>query len=284
MGSKIQNAFRGRPPASLKRAADIVRWSGFLCSPVSGEVVGFIDSPHDDLNVSEWSKFQPLAAEYKELIAVRIKPLKLADVTAIFGPKLSQPPEDRTLPWLAPRWYTGSAVACDDPASKRHVDFLASGNIGSLEIHHQFDGVTPGPCMCYLRMDDQFVPLKVYDNVPQRLAWDQAKFAKLEEWLAAQLPPLTNLGVVEVSTAKPTRIDLGAGAACMVTTRDIHMASVPDWISFVLAKDTLNPAEKENSLQHKSVDRPGQSFGFSMDGKFYRLTPKLLTPPQGTNQ
>jgi hypothetical protein len=98
------------------------------------------------------------------------------------------------------------------------------------------------------------------------------------------MPKLTDLGVVEVSPSNPTRIDLGAGTACIITTRDIHAANVPYWLSFVFAKETADPAEKANSMQYKSVDRPDESVGFSLDGKFYRLTPKLAAQPQGTDQ
>jgi hypothetical protein len=42
-----------------------------------------------------------------------------------------------------------------------------------------------------------------------------------------------------------------------------------------LTLDSTNAAERMQSRNYKSVSQPGQSIGFTMDGRFFRLTPKL---------
>jgi hypothetical protein len=298
MGFTILNAFCARtsvrPPFLLKQAVLTVLCLVFIGSRALGQIFSFVDSPPDDQaslggcsNYCDRLELQVPAREYNDLIKVRFFPLKLADVTAIFGPKLDQPPADRARPLFAPKMIAESGRVWSDSANHKHVDYHAIGDVAYLEAYYQYDGVTLATCVIYLRTDDQFVPLRSYNDstndISKRLTWDLARFATLQQWLNVHMPKLTDLGEVEVSASSPTRIDLGAGTACIVTTRDIHVAEVPYWLSFELAKDTADPAEKKNSLQRISVERRGQSFGFSLDGKFYRLTPKLLPPPPGTN-
>ena len=64
------------------------------------------------------------------------------------------------------------------------------------------------------------------DDFSKRMDWEKTKFEGLKDWLDEHLPKITDLGVVEVSASSPSRIDLGAGAACIIRTRDIHQPNV----------------------------------------------------------
>jgi hypothetical protein len=263
---------------------------GFIGNRAWGPVISVVDSPPDDLAaLGDCSSYydrldiQAPAREYNDLIDEHFSPLKQADVAAIFGPKLDPPPLDRARPLFAPTMIGELGMAPSGPLNKAHVDFHAIGAVGYLKVHYQWDGETPNSCILYLRVDDQFVPLKSTNDIPKRLAWDESRFAMLRQWLDAHLPKLTDLGVVEVSRSGPTRIDLGAGTACIVTTRDISTANVPYWLSLVIVKETANPQE-DKFWQDKSVSQPDKPVVFSMDGKFYRFTPKLVSQLSAPNE
>lgn len=249
-----------------------------------GVVISMVDAPRDDLrvlgpcdtNVCRHPELQLLGQKYNDLLYVRFSPLKQADVRAIFGAKLDKKPDDFVKPLFVPGMIMESGLGYSDAANKRHVDFHAIGDIGYLEVHYAYDGESIATCVIYFRADAKFVPLKSTNDISAREAWDNAKYDQLQDWLNDHMPRVKDLGEVEVSTSQPTRIDLGMGTVCIVSTRDIHCDTVPFWLSFDLAKETADINEKQKSMQYKSVDRLNEPVGFTMDGKFYRLIPKLV--------
>jgi hypothetical protein len=252
------------------------------CATGFGVVISMVDAPRDDPEIVRDCNFlcnhrelQPLTENYNELLQVRFWPLKMKDIAAIFGAKLDQKPDDRVKPLFGPTMIAESGLGWGDAGDKRHVDFHAIGNIGYLEIHYGWTGESVATAVIYFRADDKFVPVQSTNDIPRREAWDRAKYETLKKWLDDHLPKLTDLGVVAVSLSHPSRVDLGAGMACIITTRDIHTAEVPFWLSMDIAKETSAPPDFK-SLQNKSVSRPNEPVGFTIDGKFYQLIPKLV--------
>jgi hypothetical protein len=263
---------------TMKRTIVTALLFGALSSTGPAVILGFIESPQDDLKVLGGCNYicghpelQPLLAEYNELLEVRIYPLRaLTNIVAFFGAKLDQRPADRAKPLFVPIMIGESGLTPSDTPDKRHVDFHAIGDIGYLEVHYSFDGVRIAACAIHFQTDDKFIPIKSMADFPKRLDWDRARFDE-------HLPKLKDLGVVEVSESSPSRVDLGADLACVIRTRVMHHPNVTNlWYSIDLATETSDSGEKEKSMQYKSIDRLGQSVGFSIDGKFYRLTPKLV--------
>ena len=255
-----------------------------LSNKCFGVVLSMVDAPQDDLrvlgpcntNVCRYPELRRLGEKYNELLSVRFFPLKQAEVREIFGAKLDKKPDEFVKPLFVPGMIMESGLGYSDAANKRHVDFHAIGDIGYLEVHYAYNGESIATCVIYFRADAGFVPLKSTNDIPAREAWDNAKYNKLLNWLDDHMPRVTDLGEIEVSTSQPTRIDLGMGTVCVVTTRDIHRDTVPFWLSIDLAKETADMNEKQKSMQYKSVSRLDESLGFTMDGKFYRLMPKLV--------
>lgn len=250
------------------------------CCKSFGQAFSTVEAPQDDLKVLAGCSYlfdpelQPLAADYNELLRERFWPMKIKDVAAVFGPKLDQKPADRVKPLFTAPYIGGSGLLYAN--SKKHVDFHAIGNLGYLEIHYQFDGESFDKAAIYLRADDQFVPIHSTNDIPRREAWDKSRYEALKKWLTGHLPGLTDLGVVRVSISHSSRVDLGGGSACVLTTRDIHVAAVPFWLEINIAKDTTNATEKTRSMQYASVSRANEPVSFTFDDKFYLLTPKLV--------
>jgi hypothetical protein len=283
----------GASVLTMKRTIISVILLGALCNTGLCTILSFIESPQDDLKVlgscdyiCEHAELQPLLSEYNELLAVRIYPLNnLTNIVACFGAKLDQRPDDRAKPLFVPMMISESGLTPSGQPDKRHVEFYAIGDVGYLEAHYGFDGVWLAACAIHFRVGDEFVPLKSMADFSPRLEWDKTKFATLKKWFDEHLPKLTNLGVVEVSESSPSRIELGPDAACIINTRIIHHPNVTNlWYTIGLAKDTSDSGEMVKSMQYKSIVRQGQSVGFSIDGKYYRLTPKLVQQLQGTKQ
>jgi len=279
---------------AMKRIAIAILLLYLQCGKGFGVVWSEVDAPQDDLKILSDGNFlcnhrelQSLAKDYSELLQVRFWPLKMRDIAAIFGAKLGQKPDDRVKPLFVPMTIMESGLGYNDAANKRHVDFHAVGNLGYLEVHYQFDGESVATAVIYLRADGQFVPLRSTKDIRRREVWDRARYERLKKWLDDHLPKLIDVGVVEVSPAHPSRVNLGADTACILITRDIHVATVPFWLSIYIAKETSDPNDKSlwhrwPGVQYKSVDRPGEPVGFTIDGKFYRLTPKLVDDSHGS--
>ncbi len=254
-----------------------------------GVISSFIKSPQDDLKATglcdrkgAYPELQPLLTEYSELLEVRIYPLcATTNPAAFFGPKLDQQPTDRARPLFGPSWISESGMTPGGVPDKRHVEFHAVGDVGYLEVHYGFDGVWVSACALYLRTDATFVPLKSTNDFAKRLEWDKAKFDTLKKWFDAHLPKLTELGVVEVSEARPSRVNLEADKTGIIKARVIHHPNVTNlWFEIEISKETTSTNASAQPVQFKSIDRPNQSVGFSVDGQFYKLTPKFVEPPK----
>lgn len=255
-----------------------------LATTALGEIISIVESPQDDLKVLDGLSFicdhpelQPVLAEYIELLEVRIHPLRhLTNIVACFGPMLEQRPPDRAKPLFVPMtvWESGLHSVS---ANKRHVEFHAIGDVGYLEVHYGYDGVWVAACAVHLRTDDKFVPLKSTNDFAARLKWDMARFDTLKKWFDVHLPKLTELGVVEVSESKPSHINLGADEACIINAHINHHPNVTKlWFEITIAKEAASTNAPTQQTQYKSIDRTNQSVGFSIDGKYYKLTPKLV--------
>ena len=256
-----------------------------FCSASFAVIFIMLDAPQDDSqarrNVYDRPELKPIDSKYSDVIQIRIWPLKLDDVAKIFGPKLDKQPDDMVLPLFAGNGIGLSGLSIGE--NKRHTDFHTIGNIGYVECFYQFNGTNIATAVFYLRPDDKFVPLKSTNDFSKRLEWEQVKFAALNKWLDEHMPKITDLGIVEVSASSPSRVDLGAGMTCIINTRDIHQPNVPLWFSMTLSKETANSDEKSRSMQWRDIDRMNEAIGFSIDGKYYRLTPKLVEQLHGSN-
>lgn len=268
----------------MKLLAISVVLLSLLGSKCFGVVLSFVEAPRDDLrvlgpcdtNVCRHPELQALGQKYNELLTIRFLSLKQSDVAAIFGPKLEKKPDDFVRPLFGPGMIVESGLHSTDEANKRHIDFHAIGDLGYLEVHYAYNGESMDTCIIYLRADAGFIPLKSTNDIAGREAWDEAKFEKLKGWLNDHMPKVIDLGEVKVTTLQPTRVDLGRGAICVITTRDIHCDTVPFWLTFDLAKETADPDERQKSMQYKSVSRIKEAVGFTMGGKFYQFVPKLV--------
>ena len=222
----------------MKRATIITSLLCLQCATGFGVVISMVDAPRDDPEIVRDCNFlcnhqelQPLTENYNELLQVLFEPLQMKDIAAIFGAKLDQKPDGHVKPLFVPTMIMESGLSSSAAPNKKHVDFHAIGNIGYLEVHYRYDGESVATAVIYFRADDKFVPVQSTNDIPRREAWDRAKYETLKKWLDDHLPKLTDLGVVTVSPSHPSRVDLGAEMACVITTRDIHTTDVPFWLS-----------------------------------------------------
>jgi hypothetical protein len=271
----------------MKRTIAITLLFAVFCNASFAVIFMMLDAPQDDSqarrDVWDRSELQPLNAAYQDIVATRFFPLKLDDVAKIFGPTLDKTPGDMVLPLFAGNGLGLSGLGKGGPSDKSHTDFHAVGDIGYVECFYQVNGTNIETTVFYFRTDNKFVPLTSVDIFPKRLAWDKAKFAAMKQWFDEHMPKITDLGVVKLLASGPTRVDLGAGTACIVRTRDIRRPNVPFWFSMDLSKDTTNSDERFNSMEWRSVDRTNEAIGFSIDGKYYRLIPKFVEQLPGSN-
>jgi hypothetical protein len=276
----------------MKRATLTALLFAALCSTGFGVVMWQIQSPPDDITVISDPTAHPelrrLCEEYRDLLAVRFDPLNIeTNIVSCFGAKLNQPPGDRAKPSFVPWWMSGSGFV--HTPNKRHTDYYAIGDIGYLEVYFDANGMTFDNRTVYFRTDDQFVPLKSTADFPKRLKWEETKFDALKKWFGDHLPTIPDLGVVEVSASGPTRVALGTNLACIIKTEVVNQPGVtnapfqPFLIS--VAQDIVPvPSWAYVPTQRKSIDHPDQPVSFSVEGKFYRLTPKLVPQLPGPNQ
>ena len=119
------------------------------------------------------------------------------------------------------------------------------------------------------RADDNFVPVRSADDFEKRLEWDKAKLAEITKWLDEHLPKFKDLGIVEVSAKAPTRIALGTGKDCTITTTiDTAAASTNAIVTTDTSKTIRKPFTRTNEM-----------IGFAADGDFYTATLRLTRPP-----
>jgi hypothetical protein len=254
---------------------------GLLCGESRAVIISFVDSPLDSPRIAgncnsftcDYPELQSSGQTYNELLQTRLFLLEQDEIQAIFGPILTNKPIDYVRPLFAPGSIGESGITVGE--NKRHTDYHAIGDIGYLEVHYGYNGESLATCYVYFRADKQFVPLKSTNDIPARNIWDRAQFAKVLSWLDNHMPKVTELGEVEVSLEKPTRIDLGTGVGCIVRTQDLHCDTVPYWLSFDLEKDTPDAKRNYASAQLRSVSKTNEPVGFRIDGKYYRFTPRL---------
>jgi hypothetical protein len=247
------------------------------------------DDPAARWAVCERVELKPRTDEYQQIIETHFRPLKVEDITKIFGPKLEEHgiepgghlATDVVLPLFEPMMVGLSGLLVTNDLSHRVL--YAVGDIGCVEFFYHCDGISLATVVFYAHSDDKFVPLKTADDLPERMEWDKKKFEAFKQWVDEHMPKITDLGEVEVAESSPSRVVLGSDTASIITTRVIHHPNVPLWFTIDLAKETTNTEERLKSMQNWSISRTNQSVGFSIDGKFYRLTPKLVKQLHGSN-
>jgi hypothetical protein len=136
-------------------------------------------------------ELQSLTDDYNKLLQVRLWPLKMKDIDALFGPKLEGKPDDRIKPLFVPIDIAESGLSPINE-NHRHVDFHTIGDIGYLEVHYGSDGESVAAAVIYVRSDGNFVPIKSTNDFPRREAWDKARFETLKIWLDGHLPKPPN--------------------------------------------------------------------------------------------
>ena len=157
------------------------------------------------------------------------------------------------------------------------MDYYAVGNIGYLQFYYDLDGKGRGVAVFYLHTDDNFVPLRSTNDFARRLEWEKAKLQLFEKWLDEHLPKMTYLGVVEVSSDAPSRVALGNGKFCIIrTVIPIQPDKTNDLVMLSLTLDSTNITESVQSRNIGYFSQLGKSISFAMDGRFFRLTPKLV--------
>ena len=228
-------------------------------------------------------ELKPLAHEYEQIMETHFWPLKIQDITNIFGPKLEehgiagdQPTNIVALPLFEPMWIGLSGLVVTNNNS--HRTLYAVRDIGYVEFFYHWDNSFAG-FVFYARPDERFIPLKTTNDFPKRLDWDKKKFEDFKQWINGHMPKISDLGEVEVSEAKPSRVDLGGNTACILTIREIQHPSVPLWFEVSVTKETTNTEERANSVQRKTIVGEGKIMGFSIDDKFYSMIPKLIRQP-----
>jgi len=256
------------------------------------------DTPEAREGVRDRVDLKPLTEEYYQLIKTRFWPLKVQDIEKIFGPEIEEHAlastfhlvNDLALPLFEPNFIGLSGWVVSNDRSRRVLH--AVGDIGYAEFFYQRDGETVAWVAFYARTNEEFVPLKMpaalpltvavsrdaaEDNSSKRLEWDEAQFTAFRRWVDEHLPKLTDLGEVDVSESSPSRVNLGGGQVYILKTQILHHPDVTHlWFEIELLKETASASEREKSRQYRSIDHAGQSVGFAIDGKFYRLTPKLV--------
>jgi len=291
------------PLASLAFNPDMRRTTAIavlflgLCAAGFGQIIFSIPAPQDDgdvrATVADRQEMKPLQTTYSKVIQSRLLPLTLDGVAAIFGPALqttnnwySRPdlvkyPADLVLPIFA----HGNAPGNENklgmgfpgvvPIHPNHADLHAVGKTGYIEFYY-FNGETVAAAAIFFRADDRFTPLKSTNDFAKRLEWDKAKFAAFNKWLDDHQPKVTDLGIVEFSAAKPIRVDLDGGKSCFLRTWGIVNPSPTNHSYTVfMTKEAPDPNARGQLERSRTFDRPGASWDFSIDGKFYRLTLKL---------
>ena len=260
-----------------------------ICSSVFADIIAFLDTPNDDsVSVSKVlyrDELRPIQHEYGDIMVTRIWLLENDDVTNVFGPKLETKPDSYALPLFVPHEVSIEPLPnklVDGTWQKtdwRDMDYYAVGNSGYVQFYYDLDNKARGVAALYLRTDDRFVPLQSTNDFARRLDWEKVKLSLVEKWLDDHLPKMTDLGVVEVSSNAPSRVALGNGKTCLITAQVLNTTEKNnDWFTMALTLDTTNAVERDESRNYKSVSQPGESIGFKMAGKTYRLTPKLKKP------
>jgi len=95
------------------------------------------------------------------------------------------------------------------------------------------------------------------------------KLAEITKWLYERLPKFKDLGVVEISASAPTRLALGNGKDCIITTSiSIGGASTNYYYHASVMTDTIRTIRKP-------LTKTNELIGFSADGDYYTATLRL---------
>ena len=243
-----------------------------------------LDAPQDDGEargeVSNRPELRSVKEVYNDTISGRLKLLKREQVEKTFGPELEKEPDDKILPLFIPVDLTlypffGNVVE-DGTWNKSFTGFHALGDNGYLKIFYEISNTNVEDLVLYLRQDDTFVPLKSTNDFSRRVEWEKSKVALLNQWLDQRIPS-TDLGVVEVST-NLVHVDFGDGKTGLI------LASVfPKMSETNISYGVLLTTQSWNIIAVKNFDRTNQVAWFSIQGNFYRMTPKLVGPILRTN-
>jgi hypothetical protein len=237
------------------------------------------------------AELKPLQDSYSEIIETRLLSLTSDMLPTIFGPKFPSPrkgwrpadPADLVLPLFGHgNMFDGdishmNKMILHGAFNINGYDLYSVGNSGYIEFFEDGGGATAA-AVIYLRADDKFIPLKSTNDFSKRLEWDKAKFNALIKWLDEHEPKATELGVVMVSASSPSRVDLGGGTVCILHTKELDNPG-ETIRSYRIDLTTEAQDGKDNGntyATHKDFSRPGQSWGFFIDGKLYRMTPILV--------
>jgi len=161
-------------------------------SGASADVIAPLIEPRDDLKtrqaVRHRAELKPLADQYTQLVqGVMVqRPTQAIDV--IFGPVLSAPPENRVLPLFGPEEVILPGKLNAKGPNNDHVDFHAVDEIGFVQFYFGPDGVSLHGAALYLRVDDQFIPLRSAGDFTERLRWEKSRLEALTKWLNEHLP------------------------------------------------------------------------------------------------
>jgi len=260
----------------------------------TGQTVFNINYDQDDHTAREGvygrAELKPLQDSYSEIIETRLLFLTSDMLPTIFGPKFPSPrmgwrpadPADLVLPLFGHgNMFDGdishmNKMILHGAFNINGYDLYSVGNCGYIEFFEDGGGATAA-AVIYLRADDKFIPLKSTNDFSKRLEWDKAKFNALIKWLDEHAPKATELGVVMVSASSPSRVDLGGGAACILRTREIdNPGETNRSYRIYLTKEDKGPKDNgDKYARYKDFSRPGETWVFSIDGKFYRLMPML---------
>jgi hypothetical protein len=262
-----------------------------------------LEAPQDDVRARLAVRGRPeldgLQADYWEFVQTRIFPLRLGDIQQIFappiatatnwwgpgldaqrqasGPMVARHPADLVLPITVPEtgWVSGLHLP-DASRNLNHTDLHTIGDAGYAEFFFANDGQGLETALIFYRMDENFVPLTTTNDFPKRLAWEKEKFAAVKKLLDDNMPKLIDLGEVEVSGSDLNRFDLGGGSVCNFKTVGLNGATPVFPYRLLIGKSSGDVKEGQEYTQVKTIDHAGQVIGFGMDGKFYRMTPKVV--------
>jgi hypothetical protein len=271
----------------MKRFAIVLTLVLAFCNAGHAVISMSLDAPGDDPDARReaWyePELEPFRANYQQFIETRFLPLKLDDVKRILGPRLSRKPDDMVLPLCMGFGIMISGGNRFTALDRSHIDLHTVGPSGFVQCFYQLNGTNLEAAVFYFRKDPSFVPLKSATNFTERLEWEEGKFRAMERWLGEHLPKVHDLGVVEVLATGATRVNLGAGATCIIDTLPNSRRDDSYRFSIEVQKDTTNRIERFRSSRVKDLTRTNQLIGFSSEGKFYRIVPKFVEQLQKTN-
>jgi hypothetical protein len=246
-----------------------------FCDAGRAVLMELLDAPGDDKGArgEVWNEpdLELFNAEYHKLVETRVLPLKIDDVKKVFGPVLSQIPNDLVLPLCVGSGIMVSGANRFTAQDKSHEDFHSMGPSGVVRCFYGLNGTNLQAAVFYFRKDSNFVPLKSATNFTERLEWEKGKFRAMKNWLGEHLPKVRDLGVVEVLASGFTRVNLGAGATCITQAYPDNGPSLA--YRFII----------DVNGHGKSITETNQVIGFSSAGKYYLMVPKFVEELQETN-